>query len=485
MNESRTRRSIDRSSASGWQLASSGFIDSRLVLAMVLLAAAIFFQSTIRRSIDDFLNFEKTDDATIVGRSLEISAKVGGVVARVFFDDHAAVKKGDVLLLLDTREFNNSVKQLQADLDAARALAEVAKRELDRGDFDNIVKQRQQQVEEAKALHSEAKSELNRGEFDTSVKRRKSDLAAAQALLRESKKELDRSRGLMKKGFISAKEYDAADANYQNNRAKVESLSVQLKEARLASDAARDTAVAKFKSHSARMTASVVQLKDAVNTAHSTADSARGNYRAAQAKVASVQAQLDEALLNLEYTVIRAPEGGNVGRRLVNPGMIIHSNQLVTTLVNSERWIIANFKETQIRNIQIGQEVEIEIDAIQGRTFRGIVQSISPGSGSTFALIPSDNATGNFTKIVQRVPVKISFVPSSIRGFERDLIPGISVNVRARILTSKKYGLNSSGLVDWELAAVGGVAGPPALVCGGVDVQPAIRQDSGRDEIHH
>lgn len=144
-------------------------------------------------------------------------------------------------------------------------------------------------------------------------------------------------------------------------------------------------------------------------------------------KADALDAQIAQAVLNLGFTEIRAPSDGTVGKKLIEPGMMVNPGQPLLSFVDSQApWVVANFKETQLRKMQIGQKAEIEIDSIGGKVFEGEIESFSPGTGATFALIPPDNATGNFTKIVQRLPVRIRFSPESIRGYEDRLVPGLS-----------------------------------------------------------
>jgi membrane fusion protein (multidrug efflux system) len=470
---------------------------NRIIIASLFIALlGVLLFGPVRSFITSRVNFEITDDAYVYARTSTIAAKIGGVVNEVLFEDNATVKKGDILVKLDTREYENTIKQLEAELSAAKAMFDSAKKELDRGEFDNVVKRRQSELESvqtqtgeakedldrgefdtiikrrqseldsARALLQEAKRELDRGEFDTVVKRRQSELDSATALLDEAKKSLSRTAELQKKGLISEKEFETAQANYQNNLGKRGALVVQLKEAQLGGEKARDTAVAayqnnlgkvgaleiqlkeaqlaaqkgkssavaNYQSSLSKQQAYQVQLREALNAAEHARDAATANYHTTLAKSWSIQAQLEQAKLNLEYAVIRAPADGVLGNRKVEPGMVIKPIQMITTFVSlSDRWIVANFKETQMTNIRVGQEVEVEIDAIDGHTFQGVMQSVSPGSGATFALIPPDNATGNFTKVIQRVPTKIVISPESLRGYESSFIPGISANVKVRI----------------------------------------------------
>jgi membrane fusion protein (multidrug efflux system) len=164
------------------------------------------------------------------------------------------------------------------------------------------------------------------------------------------------------------------------------------------------------------------------------ADAAQATYLDTSRKEASLNAQLKQAKLDLDYTEIKAPTDGRVGKRAVEKGVVVAPGQPVIAFVQStEYWVVANFKETQLQNMKIGQPAEIDVDAIGGHTFEGKVESFAPGSGSTFAVIPPDNATGNFVKVVQRVPVRIAIDKESMKGFEDRLVPGLSVTARVRV----------------------------------------------------
>lgn len=144
-----------------------------------------------------------------------------------------------------------------------------------------------------------------------------------------------------------------------------------------------------------------------------------------------LQAQIAQAQLNLDFTQLRAPADGTIGKKLVEPGMVVAEGQPLLSFVDAQTpWITANFKETQLKKMKIGQKVEIKVDSIGGKKFAGTVENFSPGTEATFALIPPDNATGNFTKIVQRLPVRIQFDPASIQGYQDRLVPGLSTEVK-------------------------------------------------------
>ncbi|MES2307885.1 MAG: efflux RND transporter periplasmic adaptor subunit, partial [Verrucomicrobiota bacterium] len=148
--------------------------------------------------------------------------------------------------------------------------------------------------------------------------------------------------------------------------------------------------------------------------------------------LAAVEARLQSSKLQLDYTHLQAPASGRIGRKNAEVGNRVQPGQTLMVIVSNETWVVANFKETQLAGMNEGQVVSIKVDSIPGKTFKGKVESFSPASGNQFALLPADNATGNFTKIVQRVPVKILFDPDSIQGFEERIRAGLSVIVKVR-----------------------------------------------------
>jgi membrane fusion protein (multidrug efflux system) len=159
----------------------------------------------------------------------------------------------------------------------------------------------------------------------------------------------------------------------------------------------------------------------------------RSNYATAQSAIDQAQAALDNAQQQLSYTNIVASTDGRIGNRTVEVGQQVQAGTPLMALVNNDYWVTANFKETQLENMRVGQPVEIKLDAFTHHTFIGRVDSISPASGATFALLPPDNATGNFTKIVQRIPVKIVFDRNSIKGYESAIAPGMSAVVNVNV----------------------------------------------------
>ena len=182
----------------------------------------------------------------------------------------------------------------------------------------------------------------------------------------------------------------------------------------------------------AKLAASKGGLQQAEATGEQTKVS-RSQYDAAKAAIAQSEASVKDAQLQLSYTNITAPAAGQIGRKSVEVGQRVQSGTPLMAIVSNDLWVVANFKETQLANIKPGQKVEIKLDAFGGRKFEGRVDSFSPASGAQFALLPPDNATGNFTKVVQRIPVKVVFDAESVKGYESRIAPGMSATVNVEL----------------------------------------------------
>ncbi len=305
-----------------------------------------------------------TDNAQVDGNIIPVVSRVGGFVSQVRVQDNARVKAGDTLVVLDDSEFRVRLAQAEGDLEAARAIA----------GGKGIAGQ-------SEALVRSATSQ--RASLEAQVTAAKANLAKAQA-------DLGRMEDLVAKQIVSRQQLDAAQLAVQSSQANLESAEKQL----------------------AGASAGV--------------DNAQVGTRLAKARLASAQASRDNAALQLSYTVIVAPSDGFVSRKQVEVGQLVQPGQPVLTVVDEQDvWVSANFKETQLADLRVGQPVEFDVDAYEGCTAHGTVESLSPATGAKFALLPPDNATGNFTKVVQRVPVRIKITTGC--GADRPLRPGMSV----------------------------------------------------------
>lgn len=238
----------------------------------------------------------------------------------------------------------------------------------------------------------------------------------------------NRYETLYKQGAIARQQLDTAQAAYTVAEAQKQSAlqGVQQAQAKLAQ------AQEGITSAQAKLAASRGGLQQATASGQQTVVN-QSQYEAAQGAIAEAEVSLKAAQLQLSYINITAPSNGRIGKKNVEVGNRVQVGAPLMAIVDTNYWVIANFKETQLNSIKSGQPVEIKFDAFRGRVFSGHVDSISPASGSQFTLLPPDNATGNFTKIVQRIPVKISLDAESLKGYESQITPGLSAEVTVGI----------------------------------------------------
>ena len=369
-----------------------------------------------------FQNRESTDDAQVDGHITPMASKVYGRVAQVLVEDNQPVKAGQVLVKIDPRDY-------QAALDMAKASLALAESEARSAGVD-VPRTRENVASgnsNADAQLLGAVADLARAQA-TYEQAQTADLAWAQANVDKSranadlgKADLARYLPLMEKGEISKQLYDAAKANAD---ATASALQADLQKQ---AQAQRNVEVANAARDAAR--ARVEQARAGVSLAH--ADGRQVNMKTAdaQAKLAKVEqarASLDAAELNLSYTQITAPVDGVATHKQVELGQIVQAGQGLLMVVPLQNvWVTANFKETQLKNMKAGQKAEVKVDTY-GKTFSGRVDSIAGATGSVLSLLPPENATGNYVKVVQRIPVKIVLDP--IPSEKAVLRPGMNVD---------------------------------------------------------
>lgn len=306
---------------------------------------------------------ESTDDAAIEASVIPVSPKVSGYVVALSIADNQTVRKGDVLLKIDPRDYVLAVEEAKAGLASAQA-----------------------RMEAAQFTHN-----------STTVSA-PSDLESARA-------QVESAMADWKNKVVSLKRLQALDDTARTRKAL-------------------DDAVAGEKSARSALDSAQARLRSA-QTAPDKVAASRASVRELQADVEKAQAALDIAQKNLDDTVLVAPQDGRVTRRTVEVGAYVAPGQQLFTLVGRDLWVVANFKETQLSGMKPGQRVDIQVDAYPDQTFRGRLDSIQAGTGARFSLFPPENATGNFVKVVQRVPVKIVFDEKP--GGQFALGPGMSV----------------------------------------------------------
>ena len=335
--------------------------------AAILLIAAIVYLATI---FFYGLTHESTDDAFIDAHIVSIAPKIAGRVLSISVRDNQLVKRGQVLLKLDPRDAEAAVAQKQAALQVAQAHLENA----------------QASADQAAAHVDTLKAALASVQATTT---------AAAADTQKLQGDFLRNKDLVASGAISKQDFEHSLADVTSSKATLESKQKQLQAAEALAVEAKKQAV-----------------------------SALAQVAAAKAEVAESEAELHQAQLQESYTVVTAPEAGRVTNKSVEPGNYVQVGQPLFAIVPEHVWVTANFKETQLTDMRPGQSASVEVDAYPGRDLHGHVDSIQAGSGARFSLLPPENATGNFVKVVQRVPVKIVFDEQPI--VEHVLGPGMS-----------------------------------------------------------
>jgi len=348
---------------------------------------------------------EKTDDAQVEADVVPIASRVGGTLKTARVVDNQTVKAGDVLFQIDPEGFDIDIAKAEAELDAAHAQEQAAQAQV------AIVKSSSSGgLSSARAAVTGASASA-KGATST-IKAAEAAVARAKADFANAATELARSQELIAKDAITRRELDRATQMRDVANATLAAAQAQL-------DASRDSrsqALARVAEAEGRVAQSgPVDQQVAVAEAAASLAVARGK---------AATAALAKAKLDRSNTTIKAPIDGVVSRLAVHPGQSINVNQTLVMIVPTTTYVVANFKETQIARMRPGDKVEIELDAYEGH-FEGIVDTISPATGSRFSMLPPDNATGNFVKVVQRVPVKITWHDAP----KLALRPGLSAEV--------------------------------------------------------
>jgi membrane fusion protein, multidrug efflux system len=335
---------------------------------------------------------ESTDDAQIDGHINPISARVTGTVLRVLHDDNEVVQAGTLLVELDPKDYQVAVDRARADLANAQANAVAA----------NVGVPLTQTTSSSQLLAADAGVKGAQRDIESA----RAKLNDAQAMYAKTSADLKRMELLIAKDEISHQQYDAAVAANNSAKAQVD---------------AATSAIAAAESRAAQSQAQA----EAVRTVPEQLKVTRARAGAATAEVQRAISALAQAELNLQYTKITAPVTGVLSKRSVEPGQTVQAGQPLFSIVNlDDIWVTANFKETQLRDMKVGQRVKIKVDAY-GREYNGVVESIGGATGARFSLLPPENATGNYVKVVQRIPVRIRFDKGQDQNHE--LRPGMSV----------------------------------------------------------
>jgi membrane fusion protein, multidrug efflux system len=359
-------------------------------ILVVLLALAVFITITRNWNAWEGGKVEQvTDDAYVRGDLTPLSTKVAGIVRSVHVEDFQRVHKGDLIVELQDDDYRAQVDQAGAAVAAARAAIENNRRQRELQDS---------RIARALAGIDQAKAQIAAAEAGKE---------AVEAQLVRAHSERKRQEALYQTHSTTQQTLEAAVANDDQVSAQLASRDADLNPAQtmlLSSELGAEVE---------RRSKSVLESQD----------------MQLQADLLAKQAALAAATVNLGYTKIYAPGDGNVGERQVRPGQLVSPGTQVISFVDVTKWVQANYRETQLTNVKVGDPAELRIDQYPGQVIRGKVLEIAPASGSQFALLPPDNATGNFTKVVQRIPVKIAL---DDKAFAAKLRPGLSAIATVR-----------------------------------------------------
>jgi membrane fusion protein (multidrug efflux system) len=379
-----------------------------LIAGLIVLAIVGFF---VWRYLG---SYESTDDAQIDGHVNSISARVSGHVTKLNVQDNQYVDAGTVLVEIDPTDYQVAVQRAQADYNDAKAVAEAASVDVP---ITSVSTTSQLSSADADVLNAQAGIKAARQQFEAA----KANLTQAEANDVKAQNDLGRYKQLVDKQEISQQQYDQAVAASRASAAGVSA-------ARATADAAESQVT---QAEGKLLQAQAGQRSAATGPRQLNVIQARAQSAAAAAL--RKKADLDQAILNLQYTKIISPVTGIVSDRTVEVGQNVQAGQelmKVIPLDEKNLWVTANFKETQLRDMKAGQKVTIYVDAT-GKTYKGQVDSVAGASGARFSLLPPENATGNYVKVVQRIPVKIIFEQGEIK--EHELRPGMSVEPKVWI----------------------------------------------------
>ncbi len=351
-----------------------------LVLGALLVVGLVFGVPWYLHS----LNYESTDDAFVEGHVVRIDPKVAAYVKAVHFDDNFLVKQGDLLVELDPRDFDVALDRAKTQLAQSQAQVLRSKAGLEQSQAQLVQAQAQVELQGAQLLQTQAQFDLAQINFNRNNSLYGRDIKA-----------------------IAKEQVDTTSANFNGAKGTL--------------DAAK---------------ASLSAAKASLGATQASVDASQAQLAAAEADARTAEVAVRDAELQISYTKIYAPVSGKVTQKAVEPGDYVTVNQALVSLVPPVVWVTANFKETQLTHMKEGQPVDIHVDPFPDRAFKGKVDSIQRGTGARFSLLPPENATGNYVKVVQRVPVKITFETDG--GNLPTLGPGMSVEPTVDVSSGRR-----------------------------------------------
>jgi membrane fusion protein (multidrug efflux system) len=393
----------------------------------LLIPAALILVAAAYAGWQYLSQWESTDDAQIEGHIHPVNAKVGGTIVSVNIAENQHVETGTVLAQIDSRDYAVAVARAEAELAQAQAGVVAA-----RAGVPVASSAAGAQITSSEAIAERAKGGVELAGREMLAAQAK--LNSAQAHVREaqanatrSTRDLERMKQLIAKDEISQQQYDAAVSAAEAARAVVESAQADVLQ--------RESEIAAARAKTTQSQAELQQAEaeaQAAKTAPQQITITKAQERSAEARVKLAKAALDEARLNLEYTSIKASVSGIVSKKTVEAGQVVQPGQPLMAIIPQEDiWATGNFKETQLSEMHPGQSGTISVDAYGGRIYKVRIDSIASATGAKFSLLPPENATGNYVKVVQRIPVKLVFDQGE--DAEHRLRPGMSVIAKIKV----------------------------------------------------
>ena len=388
------------------------------------------------------LSHVTTDDAYVEGTITSVSSKVAGHVAAVLVEDNQAVKAGEAIARIDPRDYEARRAQARAAVAVAEAAVRAVRSELPltREVTKAQAGEARAQLEAARAAEAGTAAAVNQALAVVEARKAalaalRADVSGANSTLTQAIREVDRTRRLVNEGLVAQRDMDVAETTQATARASLESAEKR------ATQAERE--IQQVEADLAVKRQAVLQARERITEGRATVDRAEGQRHQvpvkeaeigrAEAQLSQARADLDFAELQLAHTEIRSPVDGMIAKKTVELGQVVQMGQPMMAIVPLNTvWVVANFKETQLERVRPGQAASVHIDSYPGKPLKAVVDSISAGTGSRFSLLPPENATGNWVKVVQRVPVKIRLDAKEI-GNPQPLRAGMSVVVTIRV----------------------------------------------------
>ena len=374
-----------------------------VVVALAAVAYFVFHTLTAGK--------ESTDDSQVSADMVPVAARVGGALIAVPVTDNQAVKKGDLLAQIDPADYENKVKQADAELRAAKAQASAA--------------EAQMRIVEASSKGGLSTARAQLSGTTSSVAGADAQVAAADAMVAKARADADKADNDLRRAQSLRKDDAIPQAQVDNLTSQAAAMHAAVAQAQAQLAAAQE-----MKNNARTRIAEAAGRVEQSAPVDAQVAVAKANADLAAARAAAAEVALAQAQLNLSYTKVVAPQDGHISKLGVHVGQLVQPSQTITNVLPVTTYVVANFKETQVGAMKIGQSADVVLDAYPGRTFHAKVESISFGTGAQFSMLPPDNASGNFVKVVQRVPVKLAWtdLPADLH-----LEAGLSADVTVRV----------------------------------------------------